>query len=212
MVFAWLLALLTAIVWQIVAVYMYQFISITNGQLWPPPASFVRDTEKSSTVALVVTVFFYTSLWAVKLAFLLFFRRLGHNVTGQKVLWWLVCIFTLAAYVVCIGTIPYSCLAVPLPELVRNLSTEGAIRFQRANLIFSCGADVLTDYMSQLSFSFSGILANRPSHGNPNQDALESPNVVTEENGPRQRLLPRYDHHSLRHRSRRKHQCFNQTA
>ncbi|KAL9002679.1 MAG: hypothetical protein Q9188_004405 [Gyalolechia gomerana] len=153
-IFAWLMALFTAIDWQIVARYMYQFISITSGQLWPPPASFVKDTENYYKGSVVVLVFFYTSLWAVKFSFLLFFRRLGHNVTGwHKVFWWSVFGFTVATYLVCIGDIQYSCLAVPLPKLFQHCSTDGAIHYQLVTLKFNCAVDVLTDYMSQSLFS-----------------------------------------------------------
>ena len=83
-IFAWLLALLTAIDWQIAAGFMYQFEAITNGRLWPPPATFVTDTERYYKGLVVVLVFFYTGLWTVKFSFLLFFKRLGQNVARQK--------------------------------------------------------------------------------------------------------------------------------
>ncbi|KAL8837434.1 MAG: hypothetical protein Q9170_002518 [Blastenia crenularia] len=146
-VFAWILALSTAIDWQIVSGYMYQFISITSGQLWPPPARFVKDTENYYKGSVAVLVFFYTSLWAVKFSFLLFFRRLGQNVRGQQIFWWLVFGFTVATYLICIGDIQYSCLAVPLPKLFKNCSTDAAVRFQRATLKLNCAVDVMTDYM-----------------------------------------------------------------
>ena len=98
---------------------------------------------------MVILVFFYTSLWAVKTSFLLFFRRLGHNVTGQKVLWWCVFAFTLASYFVCIGDIQYSCLASPLENNFARCSTDAALRFQRITLDFNCAIDVLTDFASK---------------------------------------------------------------
>ncbi|KAI9787411.1 MAG: hypothetical protein M1835_002766 [Candelina submexicana] len=145
--FAWLLALLTAIDWQMIAGYMYQTISITSGQLWPPPATFVNDIERYFKGSLVIWVFFLTSLWAVKFAFLLFFRRLGKNVTGQKVLWWLVFAFTLATYLVSVGTLPYSCLTGRISEAAQNCTSNAKIRLQRAILKLACAVDILTDYM-----------------------------------------------------------------
>lgn len=128
---------------------MYQFHSITDGRHWPPPSSFVDDTEKYFRGTVVVLVFFYTSLWSVKISFLLFFRRLSQNVSGQKVLWWCVLAFTLASYVVCIGDIQYSCLAAPFESIFLCCSTAAAVRYQQTTLKFNCAIDVLTDFASK---------------------------------------------------------------
>ena len=148
-IFAWLLALLTAVDWQVVARWMYQFIAVTSGQQWPPPISFVKDSERYYKGSVIVLVFFYTSLWAVKISFLLFFRRLGQNVAGQKVLWWCVFAFTLASYFVCIGDIQFSCLAAPLEDIFAHCSLDAAVHFQRSTLKFNCAIDVITDFASK---------------------------------------------------------------
>ena len=147
-VFAWLLAFLTAVDWQIVAKFMYRFLAVTSGQLWPPPPTIVRDTEQYNKGSVVVFVFFYTSLWAVKLSFLSFFKRLGRNVRKQKVLWWCVFAFTVASYVVCVGITQYSCLAPPLERIIRKCTTDSAVRYQHVTLKFNAALDVVTDFAS----------------------------------------------------------------
>lgn len=147
-IFAWLLALLTAIDWQVVAEFMFHFMDITSGRLWPPPATFVNDTERYYKGSVVVNVMFYTSLWAVKFSFLLFFKRLGQNVAGQKVLWWCVFGFTVVTYLLCIGDIQYSCLAAPLAKIEIRCSTDSAVHYQRVTLALNCAVDVVTDYLS----------------------------------------------------------------
>ncbi|KAL9603437.1 MAG: hypothetical protein Q9219_001124 [cf. Caloplaca sp. 3 TL-2023] len=146
--FAWLLALCTAIDWQIVARHMFQFMPITSGQLWPPPATFIRDTEKYYKGSIVVNVFFHTSLWAAKFSFLLFFRHLGRNVMGFNILWWTVFAFTAATYLICIGDIQYSCLADPVVKIMSHCSNDSAVRYQHITLKLNCAMDVTTDYMS----------------------------------------------------------------
>lgn len=84
---------------------MYGLISATSGQGLPPPPHFVVDTESYCEGSVAALMFFYSSLWPVKLACLLFFKRLGHNVKGQKLLWWSVFGLTVATYLVCIGNI-----------------------------------------------------------------------------------------------------------
>lgn len=147
-IFAWLLALLTAIDWQLVAQYMYQFKAVTRGKLWPPPPNFVEHSEKYYRGSVVVNVFFYTSLWAVKFSFLLFFRRLGENVSGwHRTFFWSVLGVTIATYLVCLGDIHYSCLTSPLSKLAQRCSTKSAVHFQLVTLKINCAADVVTDYM-----------------------------------------------------------------
>lgn len=146
-IFSWFLALFTAIIWQIVARFMYQFMAITSGQLWPPPTNFVNDTERYYKGSVVVLIFFYTSLWAVKISFLFFFKRLGQNVRWQKILWWCVLAFTVATYFVCIGDIQYSCLAAPLGEIISHCSSDRDVNFQLVTLKFNAAIDVLTDVM-----------------------------------------------------------------
>ena len=147
-IFAWLLALGTAVDWQIVSWKMYQFVSITSGQLWPPPPTFIPDTESYYDGSLAVLIFYYSSLWSIKIAFLLFFRRLGQNVKGQKVLWWLICGFTVSTYLICIGDIQYSCLVSPLLKLLTICSSDKNVQFQTATLKLNCALDVISDFLS----------------------------------------------------------------
>jgi ABC-type enterochelin transport system permease subunit len=150
-IFAWMLALGTAIDWQLVAWKMYEFVSVTSGQIRSPSPDFVADTESYYKGSLAVLVFYYSSLWAVKISFLLFFKRLGQNVRGQKVLWWSIFGLTLATYLVCIGDIQYSCLVVPLPKLVATCSSDQNVQFQTATLKLNCALDVVTDFLSSLA-------------------------------------------------------------
>lgn len=156
-IFAWLLALLTAAVWQVVAKFMYQFMAIATGQLWPPPATFVEIPQRYFKASVAVCIFLTTSLWAVKFSFLVFFWRLGQNVTRQKILWWCVFSFTCATYLVAIGIIQYSCLTSPPDQLVSHCSTNSSIHYERVTLKLHCAMDILTDFMSETLASLIGL-------------------------------------------------------
>ena len=203
-IFAWLLALLTAVDWQVVARWMYQFIAVTSGQQWPPPISFVKDSERYYKGSVVVLVFFYTSLWAVKISFLLFFRRLSQNVAGQKVLWWCIFAFTLASYFVCVGDIQFSCLAAPLEDIFAHCSSDAAVHFQQSTLKFNCAIDVLTDFASKschLENVFGRSISDwRNSHGDSHQHAMEGSDVVQQKGGAGWYLLTSCHHLCLCHR------------
>lgn len=116
--------------------------------LWPPPADFITRTERYYIGQLIVLISFYTSLYAVKLSFLLFFNRLGQNVHRQKYIWWPVLLFTLATYFVCIGDIQYKCIVRPFAEIVTSCSTADNIEFTLITLKLNCAMDVLTDFLS----------------------------------------------------------------
>ena len=150
-IFAWVLALGPAIDWQLVSWKMYQFNSITSGRLWPSPPDFITAIESYFEGSLAAWVFYYSSLWPVKVAFLLFLRRLSQNVTGQTILWWFVCGFTVATYLICVGDIQYSCLVSPLPKLLATCSSDANIRFQTATLKLNCALDLITDFMSSFA-------------------------------------------------------------
>lgn len=145
--FSWLLLLATAIIWQCVSNDLYQMLAVNSGHLSPPPATFNTDSERYLKSSLPIIIFFYTGLWSVKLSFLLFFRRLGNKVRGQKLHWWIVTGFTLVTWCTCIGTIQYDCLVLPFTKIVLSCSGLGAIKFQRITLKFNCAIDVFTDAM-----------------------------------------------------------------
>jgi hypothetical protein len=54
------------------------------------------------------------ALWCIKFSFLAFFRRLGHNVKGQKVLWWTVLFLTTTGLAISVGVIDYHCMFATL--------------------------------------------------------------------------------------------------
>lgn len=148
---SWLLLLATAIMWQFVSQYWYQIQEVASGHLYPPPATYIADSERYLRMSVPIIAFFYTGLWSVKLSFLLFFRRLGNKVRGQKLHCWIVTAFTLATWCTCIATIHYNCLVSPFMKIRVSCSGFGAIKFQRITLKFNCAMDVLTDALGEMT-------------------------------------------------------------
>lgn len=145
-VFALILALTSAILWQIFAKYMFQLLAVAYGT--PPGPNFPTDFEHYGKASAAVVIFFYSTLWAIKISFLIFFKRLGKNVRRQKLLWWPIFGFTMATYFASIGIIPYNCHMDSLDEVLRDCSTNSATRFQEINIKLNCLWDVLTDFLS----------------------------------------------------------------
>lgn len=111
--FSWISLLINASLWQIGQDALYMIVAVSSGQLYPPPTDFGSRTEGFLRTIVAVFVFFYTGLWSIKLAFLLFFKRLSQNVRHQDKFWWVVLSLTAATYVVGVGTIDYPCLTSP---------------------------------------------------------------------------------------------------
>lgn len=157
--FAWILILATAIMWHFVAADLFQISYVASGKLSiTHTPTLVQDTELYLRVSIAVIIFFYTSLWAIKFSFLIFFRKLtaGTYIKAQIIQWWVVFGFTLVTWFACLGTLEYNCLAAPLPRIAQHCSDPYAVRFQRVTLIFNCAMDVLTDIMSS-NFSWGPL-------------------------------------------------------
>ena len=102
----------------------------------------------------------YTSLWLVKLSFLLFFYRLGPRLISEmRCHWWAVAIFTLLAYGATFTTYPYMCSFGSL-EQVRSPYCMAQQNKSFVNMKVNTALDVITDVASKtplLSFAYSPI-------------------------------------------------------
>jgi hypothetical protein len=165
---AWLLFLTNTVLWQIYKKYLYENLLVSSGRLVPIPATLPQDIEKYLKVSIAIIMFFYTGLWLIKFSFLAFFRRLGTNVKGQKLHWWIVFIITFVTWIITFGTIEYRCLAVPFDKIFGMYqpsrlvvehylqgsvycTTEAAVQFQRRTLFYNMAMDVITDTMSMVA-------------------------------------------------------------
>ena len=146
--FALILVVTTAIIWQVFAEHMYYVMVVSAGVELPGPG-FPSLAENYFKASFVVVVLFYSALWSIKLSFLLFFKRLGKNVRGQAVLWWPILGITIATYCACIGTIHFPCLLNSFEYLAINCSTASANRFSQVTLKLNCTWDVTTDALSR---------------------------------------------------------------
>lgn len=158
---AYLLSLLTAVLWQWIVPDMYYVLNFAAAGLQttspstpdagPPPEELLRllDTQiRWLRVCLVVELFFYTGLTLVKFSFLFFFRRLGERVNKLRYLWWPNALFTLAIFFVCVGTVQYECLVGDIVKINGWCNTKPAIDFTTATLQANAVLDVVSDLFS----------------------------------------------------------------
>ena len=117
---SWLMFITATIIWQFFKDDLYVNLEVSAGQLYPPPVDFSKTTERYLRGSIAIIMLFYTYLWSVKISFLIFFRRLGNKVQGQKYQWWFVLAITVASYFGCLGTIDYKCLGSSFSYIARQ--------------------------------------------------------------------------------------------
>jgi len=142
--FAWILLVSTAILWTVIIDDLYEVKHVLSGEK-VYDAGFPRSLLRYLHGSLVVLLFFYLTLWTIKINFLVFFYRLGHQIREYRIYWWCVTVFTIAAGATCVGTIQYNCLAVSIEESMTRCSGGSAVRFENITLKVNCALDVLTD-------------------------------------------------------------------
>lgn len=147
-VFALILVIANAILWQYHSQEMFDLMAVSAGIETPGP-DFVSRSEAYLKSSVAVIAFFYSTLWSVKMSFLLFFRRLGAGISRQKYIWWPVFLFTSATYFACIGTIQYNCLVAPLQVVMEKCTLNTAVNFQQVTLKLNCAWDVISDFLSK---------------------------------------------------------------
>ena len=104
---AWILLLIFAAFWQTRAEDLYGLIPALHGAL--PDAGTARHILRFQKAQILTLMIYGVSLWSIKLAFLLFFRRLGDQVQNQAKIWWAVLSFNTASFIVWIGYQNWHC-------------------------------------------------------------------------------------------------------
>lgn len=118
---AWLISLSNAIIWQIRVPDLYFGIEISSGRITSLPTdlnALGAQLNRYLRSILVSYIIQYSGLWCVKFTLLFFFRGLGDKVKRQAIIWWIVCVFIVASFIVCLGTIDYGCLTSSFPEII----------------------------------------------------------------------------------------------
>ena len=81
-------------------------LMLIGAKLKPFPPNVKVITMQFTQVFTAIPMLFYGRLWCIKLAFLLFFRRLGlRNLTSLRRWWRIVLGTTIVAFLVCIDAL-----------------------------------------------------------------------------------------------------------
>lgn len=109
--FALALLIIMCAMYQSIAHIMFVIDSYdvpAGGQ--PPPPSFIKGAELFLRMQFAIIILFWTTLWTVKLSFLVFYKRLFKKGQARTIFWWrLVTAFVVLTYVGCWATQLASC-------------------------------------------------------------------------------------------------------
>lgn len=147
-IFAFVLVLITAAVWQWGAPEMYYVLNVQAGVEPYVEEQFLPRMRRWLLASLVAELFFYTSLISIKLAFLFFFRRLGASIQYFHWVWWPVLVVSIGNYLGSIGNVDYKCLVGSVETVLKECNTTSSINFIITTLKANCALDVLSDFMS----------------------------------------------------------------
>ncbi|KAL4744324.1 hypothetical protein BDW72DRAFT_199705 [Aspergillus terricola var. indicus] len=141
---AWFMLLAQAITWQTQVDTLYLMFWVSSGRI-VPTLEVSHRMAKLLRAECAILVLFYSSLWAIKASFLIFFRRLA-GVDRRWLVWfWCVVVFVAAAFFPCVGDIQYPCLLRDQAYIQANCNQPRAFMYQYYTLIFNMVLDVLTD-------------------------------------------------------------------
>ncbi|KAF2142290.1 uncharacterized protein K452DRAFT_358129 [Aplosporella prunicola CBS 121167] len=146
MLFAWVLLLCVAALGQAYLKYIYMLMAVSKGELQPDP-NFPRDAKRGLRAFGSAMLFSYLGIWAIKLNFLLFFKRLGNQITAYLIFWWVVLLITIACGAVSIGVMQFHCLFGPIKDIMIICPQYKTLRqtydFFKVSCIVDCVSDAL---------------------------------------------------------------------
>ena len=153
MLFALSMLLSVAALGQVFLKDIYMLMAVSKGRMIPGP-NFSKDAQKGLQAFGVAMLFSYLGIWAIKLNFLLFFRRLITKMTSffvfYLIFWWAVLIITIACGAVSIGLMQFRCIFGPLNQIITVCPRYQSLRQTYTFFKVSCIVDVASDMLSGL--------------------------------------------------------------
>ncbi|KAF1849696.1 uncharacterized protein K460DRAFT_390372 [Cucurbitaria berberidis CBS 394.84] len=144
MIFALAMLLSSAILGQVYLKDIYMLMAVSKGAIMPD-ANFPHEARRGLVGFGIAAIFSYLGIWAIKLNFLLFFKRLGAQITPYIIFWWAVLIFTIACGAVSIGLMQFHCLFGPINDIMVICPQYTTLKQTYDFFKISCIVDVVSD-------------------------------------------------------------------
>ncbi|KAF2119898.1 hypothetical protein BDV96DRAFT_566279 [Lophiotrema nucula] len=144
MIIALGMLLTSAALGQVYLKDIYMLMGVAKGEI-VPDANFPSKAQRSLRAFGIAMLFSYLGIWAIKLNFLLFFKRLGAQITAYLVFWWAVLIFTIACGAVSIGLMQFHCMFGPINDIMVICPQYPTLKQTYDFFKVSCIIDVVSD-------------------------------------------------------------------
>lgn len=129
---------------------MYYVLNLQAG-LVLPEADFPIRLMRELKVSFMSQIFFYTALFCIKLALIIFFGRLGSNVRGQKYVRWPALILSAACYLASVGDMGFHCLINSDIMYLSTYCVSYEFSTKMSNAVkANCVLDIVSDIASKL--------------------------------------------------------------
>ncbi len=148
MIFALSMLLAIAALGQVYLKDVYMLMAVSNGQVMLD-ADFPAEAQRGLRAFGTTMLLSYLGIWAIKLNFLLFFRRLGRQIVSYTILWWAVLIITLACGGVNLGIMQFKCMFGPIEHIMTVCPQYPTLKQTYTLFKLSCILDVVTDVLSE---------------------------------------------------------------
>ena len=97
-----------AILYSLITPNMFELDRVSTGQTSPTPG-FLQRSDEFLRCQFAIICLFWTSVWAVKVSILLFYRGLFNRLRWFRICWWIVLSVVVVTYLACWGTQLASC-------------------------------------------------------------------------------------------------------
>lgn len=97
-----------AILYSLITPTMFELDRVSTGQTSPTPG-FSQRSDEFLRCQFAIICLFWTSVWAVKVSILLFYRGLFNRLGWFRICWWIVLSVVVLTYLACWGTQLASC-------------------------------------------------------------------------------------------------------
>lgn len=139
--------LAVAVLGQLYLVDMYALISAEHGG--PVGSNFYSDALHGLKAFGTMCLLSITGIWLIKLNFLLFFYRLGHQIRVYRILWWAVLIFTVGCGAGCYGLVQYPCMFGDVETVFVKCGSAPYNRQSYIHVIMTAVLDIVSDFTSK---------------------------------------------------------------
>ncbi|KAI1768439.1 hypothetical protein GGR53DRAFT_462406 [Hypoxylon sp. FL1150] len=125
---------------------LYDLVHLADGNFVPGP-----DFEENTMAALRgfagSTILANLGVWTIKLSFLLFFYRFGHQLQRFLILWWFVFVVVITSGITQVGITQFDCMLGDIDTILGTCRSSSNLHRTHRLYIISVSLDIFTDFL-----------------------------------------------------------------